>query len=68
MKIKNVVKEQGNRYYLNTMEKSKKSDKIKHTNFSLNNYVVVSTNHRNAVATGFISALTETSINVLLDR
>ncbi|CAI6352124.1 unnamed protein product [Macrosiphum euphorbiae] len=68
LKIKNVVKEQGNRYYLNTMEKSKKSDKIKHTNFSLNNYVVVSTNHRNAVATGFISTLTETSINILLDR
>lgn len=63
-----MVKEQGNRYYLNKMEKSKKSDIIKHTNFSLNNYVVVSTNHRNAVATGFISALTDTSIDILLDR
>ncbi|XP_026813718.1 DNA replication ATP-dependent helicase/nuclease DNA2 [Rhopalosiphum maidis] len=68
LKIKNVVKEQRNRYYLNTMEKSDKSDKIKFTNFSVNNYIVVSTRRRNAVATGFISAITETSIDVLLDR
>lgn len=63
-----MVKEQGNRYYLNSMEKSNNSDKIKHNNFSVNNYVVVSTKHRNAVATGFISALTEESVDVLLDR
>lgn len=68
LKIKSVVKEPRNRYYLNTMEKSNKSDKIKFINFSVNNYVVISTKHRNAVATGFISAITETSIDVLLDR
>lgn len=68
LKIKSVVKEPRNRYYLNTMEKSNKSDKIKFINFSVNNYVVISTRYRNAIATGFISAITETSIDVLLDR
>jgi len=63
-----VVKEHGSRYYLNMMEKLDKSEKIKLTNFSVNNYIVVSTRHRNAVATGFISSITETSIEVLLDR
>ncbi|XP_025208408.1 DNA replication ATP-dependent helicase/nuclease DNA2 isoform X2 [Melanaphis sacchari] len=68
LKIKNVVKEPRNRYYLNTMEKSDKSVQIKFTNFSVDNYVIVSTRHRNAVATGFISSISEKSIDVLLDR
>lgn len=38
------------------------------TSFSVSNYSVVSTNVRNAIATGFISAINETSIDILLDR
>lgn len=70
LKITKSVKEQGNRYYLHTMEKSDKSYKksFKLTNFSVNCYSVISTNNRNAIATGFVSAITETSIDLLLDR
>lgn len=70
MKITKAVKNQGDRYYLHTMEKSDKSFQkdLKLTNFSVNNYSIVSTNNRNAIATGFISAITETSVDILLDR
>lgn len=52
------------------MEKSDKCSQkdFKLTNFALNNYSIVSTNDRNAIATGFISDITETSIDLLLDR
>lgn len=52
------------------MEKSDKSfqKNLKLTNFSVNNYSIVSTSNRNAIATGFISAITETSVEILLDR
>lgn len=70
LKISKAVKDQGSRYYLHTMEKSNKStqNNFKLTNFSVNNYLVVSTNNRNAISTGFISALTETTVDLLLDR
>lgn len=70
LKITKAVKNQGDRYYLHTMEKSDKSFQkdLKLTNFSVNNYSIVSTSNRNAIATGFISALTETSVDILLDR
>lgn len=52
------------------MEKSEKSlqKDFKLTNFSINNYSIVSTNNRNAIATGFISDITEISVDLLLDR
>lgn len=52
------------------MEKADKHHKknFKLTNFSINNYSVISTNDRKAIATGFISAITETSVDLLLDR
>lgn len=70
LKITNAVKKQGDRYYLHTMKKSDKSfqNDFKLTNFSINNYSIVSSNNRCAIATGFISAITETSIDILLDR
>lgn len=70
LKIVKAVKEQGNRYYLHTMEKSDKCSQknFKLTNFSVNNYSVISTNDRNAIATGFISDISETSVELLLDR
>jgi len=70
LKITKAAEEQGDRYYLHTMEKSNKFDQIdfKLTNFSINNYSVISTNDRFAIATGFISAITERSIDLLLDR
>lgn len=66
--ITKAVKEQDN-YYLHTMEKSDSCfyKDFTHT-FSVNNYLTVSTNDRNAIATGFISAITEKSIDLLLDR
>lgn len=70
LKITKAVKKQDDRYYLHTMEKSDKSfqNDFKLTNFSINNYSIVSTNDRNAIATGFISAITEKSVDILLDR
>lgn len=70
LKISKAVKEQGTKYYLHTMERSDKSyqNNFKHTNFSVNNYLIVSTNDRIAISTGFISAITETSVDLLLDR
>lgn len=70
LKISKAVKEQGTRYYLHTMERSDESfqNNFKLTHFSVNNYLVVSTNDRNAISTGFISAITETSVDLLLDR
>lgn len=70
LKITNAVKEEGNRYYLHRMEKSDKScqNDFNLTNFSVGNYSVVSTDIRNAIATGFISAINKTSIDILLDR
>lgn len=52
------------------MEKSDKSNKksFKLTTFSVNNYSIISTDDRNAIATGFISAITDTSVDLLLDR
>lgn len=38
------------------------------TNFSVNNYSVISTNDRHAISTGFVSAINETSVDLLLDR
>lgn len=68
LKITKAVEEQDN-YYKHTMEKS---DSCSHKDFtrtfSVNNYLTVSTNDRNAIATGFISAITETSVDLLLDR
>lgn len=70
LKITKPVTEQGNRYFLHTMEKSDKCLKkdFKLTNFSVNNYSVISTNDRKAISTGFVSAITETSVDLLLDR
>lgn len=70
MKVLKAVKEQGDRYYLHTMEKSDKSDKksFKLTKLSTNNYSIISTDDRNAIATGFISAINDTSVDLLLDR
>lgn len=52
------------------MEKSDKccQKDFKLSNFSVNNYSVVSTNDRYAISTGFISAISETSVDLLLDR
>lgn len=52
------------------MEKSDKYTQkdFKLTDFSINNYSIISTNNRYAIATGFVSALSETSIELLLDR
>lgn len=52
------------------MEKSDKSDKksFKLTKLSTNNYSIISTDDRNAIATGFISAINDTSVDLLLDR
>lgn len=52
------------------MEKSDKSYKksFKLSKFTTNNYSVISTDDRNAISTGFISAITDTSVDLLLDR
>lgn len=67
LKITKAVEEQNN-YYKHTMENSNCSHKDFTRIFSVNNYLTVSTNDRNAIATGFISAITETSVDLLLDR
>jgi len=70
LKITNAVKEEGNRYYLHRMEKSDKccQKDFSLTNFSISNYSVVSTDKRNAIATGFVSAINKKTIDILLDR
>jgi len=52
------------------MEKSDKCQQkdFKLTGFSINNYSVVSTNERNAIATGFVSTINDITIDLLLDR
>ncbi|XP_050432477.1 DNA replication ATP-dependent helicase/nuclease DNA2 isoform X2 [Adelges cooleyi] len=70
LKISKAVKEQGDKYYVHTMEKFDKNVHInfKLTGFSVGGYSIISTNERTAIATGFISSLTESSVELLLDR
>ncbi|XP_050539409.1 DNA replication ATP-dependent helicase/nuclease DNA2 isoform X2 [Daktulosphaira vitifoliae] len=69
LKISSDVKEQGDKYYIHTMEKldKKKKNNFKLTDFSVGSYSVVSTNERTAVATGYISFLSESTVDILLD-